>query len=753
MTESGGPVSNNSDFATLDTVSLRRVKKVFLEAIPLQKISRWRSTAKMERCRLTDEDSHPPGARIAFSVCSMWTATSALSTSRWGTDRMLSVKPIINDNVCDFDTSLPEFKGIVVDDQTTRYADVFCDHHDERLLSSVCAYAFPHLNANLCTGAAVESVVLLLTGTAEFASSSVAELQELAAYLIVFASGHGRWVDRSSEQIAKTVFARMVDESKQPIERCIDAALLRARSWLRFANVPDEIRKLCQLLRVTNKSTYHIICVAWTLHLTVGDGWFVSAGTLPRDLRRHGIAKAASERTIRAVLERMRAMGVVEIVEVGDRRRCHTYRFVCTTFSVELTPFVSLSGEEAYCDPADVLRPYFDGTLLYPDGSPLANLILQDQTLEVLSPEGNNIAAAISTPNIAAARYRMADAEAVKRDARGRWEDLYRDRGIVTLKRTSGKKNYDCPCCGKKNAALVKEDGGMLCHRCRESENGLKCGDGFDVIQKFRKLNFLDAVMLAAEYFDVVGDVRIRDRNERHVRSPSAVIESYATNKGLTVEELSHYGMTAETVTVNTYEPAVGWKISNEVCQMPLRDSSLKAKTYIQLGTGNGRLKKGLCYAGSGDAIGQGAYMPNDFQIDDGKPVLLLQGCKDCCKAWGEYRDRGVHFVGLQDDRVPSSLVAACVGRKVVAIPDCDAAGRTSARQHARQLQKAGVKCEVVDLAPLRNDKSGIRELLRTPEGSRAFNDLLQSLTRTPASRERMLISSAASNDYYEQGY
>lgn len=608
-------------------------------------------------------------------------------------------------------------------------AACFQSEYNGRGLSVVDNIAAACLSVNESTTGALSAAAWQLLSVDEFAGYSREEQRELSAYLYDFAQGIGRKPPERFEDFAERVW-QYTSSDINPPHRCLNAAIWHARDWIRGKDVPPELNCIASKLNIDDDRRFLILCIMWALQQRNGDGWFIASRSLEDSVKEHGIVVNLPGRTVRHFMDKCRKEGIIErMTDAVFVKRCGLYRFSAVAVS-EMTPDLSLNRVLHFVQPSTVLAPYYQAGLTFFPPSSLASLRESKATGNSPSPYRDNNIVAIQSlaQNIVAMgskRYQNADKDEVMRAACGRWFESIEYIAKVDLERGRGRgRSGTCPSCASKKCFILWDNGGGRCFKC-----GVLGSDGFALLQKLTGMRFHEAVVAVAEYLDVPGRVVIQDRRN-NIQHGKATIDNIkqqvADLKNIPEAALDHYGAYA----VERDHQYNNVTLQNAVMRVPMRRAEdLKESAYLDLGVDCALLQKGCCEAGCGDRIA--AYLPDDWRHDDGKPVVLCHGPKDAMAAWAAAGpDSGIHFIGLQiTGNVPADLLATLAGRDVTVTHDCDGSGRSDAQRCLGQISQIETsRLHVTDLSPDRNDKEGIRELLRTIDGSAAFDGMVRDI-------------------------
>ncbi len=319
-------------------------------------------------------------------------------------------------------------------------------------------------------------------------------------------------------------------------------------------------------------------------------------------------------------------------------------------------------------------------------------------------------------------RHSNADRADVAAAAEGKWPEVIESEVGCDLEKRTRAKSMTCPQCKKKNKATLYPNGRMMCFVC-----GTIGSDGFEVLMKLKGWIFHQSLTAVARHFGVEGKRQPQrmtvtaTKKKEYQRDDSNlddIMDRVAEMKHISVEGMQHYGVVP---TWRRHSPrGKNTIIRNAVARFPMRRLDGTQTSYLDIGVGCRSLKKGLMPDGPPDIQ---AYLPNDYDVEDGKPVVLTEGPKDPIRAW-ELSD-GVHAIGLQCESLPDELVQNMRGRRVLIPPDADKTGRDKARKWEQQLQSYGVDVRVIDMDPGRTDGAGIREY--ATEDEHAVRSLLAS--------------------------
>lgn len=623
-----------------------------------------------------------------------------------------------------------------------------------RGLSVVNNIAAACLKVNESTTGALSSAAWQLLSVDEFAGFSREEQRELSAYLYDFAQSIGRKPPESFQDFAERVW-QYTSSDITPPHRCLNAAIWHARDWIQGRDVPPELRCIARALGIDDDRRFLMLCIMWSLQQRNGDGWFIAPKSLGDSVRVHGIDVDLPGRTVRHFMDKCRKEGIIErTTDAVFAKKCGLHRFRAVAVP-DTIPDLSLTSALRFTQPSPVLAPYYQAGLTFFPPASLSSLRESQAAGNSPSPyRDNNIVANGSlAQNIVAmgsGRYENADKDAVKRAAYGRWVEIFEDIANVDFERGRGRGVWcTCPSCGAKKKFTLWENGGGYCLKC-----GVLGLDGFALLQTLLDISFHESVVLVAEYLDVPGRVVIQDKRD-NVHHGKATIDTIrqqvADLKNIPEAALDHYGAYA----VERDHQHKNVTLWNAVMRVPMRRAEdLKESAYLDLGVDCAMLQKGCCEAGCGDRIT--AYLPDDWRHDDGKPVVLCQGPKDTMAAWAAAGpDSGIHFIGLQITRnVPADLLAALASRDVTITHDCDPSGRSDAQRCLRAVRTVDTaRVEVVDLAPDRNGKEGIRELLKTVDGQEAFHSMVDRIRQRNGDVPPLVPQGAGSSEYYDLGF
>jgi 5S rRNA maturation endonuclease (ribonuclease M5) len=610
-----------------------------------------------------------------------------------------------------------EFQGTGAESETL--AAEFSAEFDQSQLTIICNVASQFLAATKCKTAAIVTTAYYLRSLNEFMGPSIGDLRRITAYQYEYAVGAGHTPHEDFDGVAECVLNDYENE-KNPWHQSIDAAILDAREWIHGSSVPPEIRYVLQKLRIRTKRHHVAICVAWALQQRNGDGWFIDSKGFADDLARHGIDCGVDGRSVREVLKLMRVRELTDMVEDYDFcQRCMTYRFMTPTH-LDVPETWDLSrGAVQFTTPTEALTPFYSGLIPVPTAGPLSGIAVAAAvtgTHDDSSPvrDQSHSGGLATGQHIVADRHSNADRADAAAAAEGRWPETIEELTGRDLEKRTSAKSMTCPQCGKKKKATLYSDGGMICFCC-----GKIGSSGFDVLSAVMGWSYHQSVTAVARHFGVEGKrqsqrmtVSARKKHE-FVKDDSNlddIMGRVAAMKGISVEGMQHYGVVP---TWREYSPHRNLLLKNAVVRFPMRRLDGTQTSYLDIGMACRKLRKGLMPDGKPDIQ---AYLPNDYDADDRKPVVLTEGPKDAIRGW-ELTD-GVHVIGLQCGHLPKELVKNMRGRRVLIFADADKAGRENARRWEQLLQSYGVDVRVIDMDPGRTDGAGIREHAEADEDS-----------------------------------
>jgi len=583
-------------------------------------------------------------------------------------------------------------------------------------LTTVSNIASQFLAATDCKTAALVTTAYYLRSTTDLAGLSLRESRCMAIWLHQHATNLGYQIHESADELADRIEAHYLDQ-QYAWHQSIDAAIYRARDWIWGHDVPPEIRYVLHQCGIRTRRFHVVICVAWALQQQ-GVDWFFDSAGLAEHLGRHGIDCGLDGRAVREVLRIMRDCGVIEITAPSEfARRCARYRYSLPPEIDAPDEVVLTRGKIQKSSISEALMPIYAGALSPPSGLPLT------ETLALPAPHGDpspqrdqsHSGGLSGGQHIVADCHINADRADVLEAAVGREIEIVEELASVDLERSGSNKAMTCPSCRKKKKLVANRTGGLHCYRC-----GRLGGNVIDVLMRLQGWTYHESLTAVARYLDVRGEqrpdrtvmtARRRQVPQRDDSTLDDIIERVAAAKGVTVAGLQHYGAAPAW---RDYQPRRNITLRNAVARIPLRRPDGTQTSHIDIGVACRSLRKGLCPSGEHEA---GVYLPDDYDMHDERPVVLVEGAKDPIKAW-ELSDGAYHAIGIQGGYIPPELAQSMQGRTVIIIPDCDQTGRRNAERWRDWLLRYGARCEIRDPDPARTDGAGIRELAAEDEAA-----------------------------------
>ncbi len=574
-------------------------------------------------------------------------------------------------------------------------------------LSMVRNIASQFLAHDPCKTGALVTTAFYLCSTAEFVGPSMNETESIAHWLHAYATNLGYQIHESADELTERILNHQA-KHKNPWHHSIDSAIYRARCWILGEDVPREIRYVAREAGIRSKARYAVLCVAWALQ-EQGDSWFIHSDGLEGHLQRHGILATLSGRTVRAVLGILSELGFTQ--ETADSsgpsgaRRCKEYAFSLPVDFAAPDELVFRRGgiEKSSFSPS--LKPIYEGCLSPPSCVPLAAVTAAPAAFKHSPPSRDKTHGGMLQVGQRMVEHRFQSAAKADVLEAGRGKEMWVLSQLAETKnKISARATYaECPCCRKPKKLGVLANGNLGCVKTKRQFNVI------DAIAEFNGLSFYEALGRVAELLRVEGKPRVRALKASHkpksvphetCTTLETVADEYANLKGITAAGMEHYG-------------AISTLIDGTPCiQAPLRTADMTPVSTFTAGLRNSMWQKGFLPKGK---MPDSAFLPNDFDAKDGKPLPILSGIKDPVRVW-ELTSGGVHAIGIQCSRMPPDIVAAARGRAVVIIPDCDPSGRRDAHRWANVLKANGATCVVRDWDRTRNDSSDIRDFAKEDE-------------------------------------
>ena len=323
------------------------------------------------------------------------------------------------------------------------------------------------------------------------------------------------------------------------------------------------------------------------------------------------------------------------------------------------------------------------------------------------------------------------DAQAVKRQANGRWiEILERVGNIPSHILNSPSQQFPCIKCGGNTRLRafddVNETGGMVCHHC-----GAR-GDGYAVLQWSLGVDFKESVKLVAEYLGLtatkattgqaptVPEISISENfpaPDQFAMNPIAgnFLQLVCDWKKIRPEDAKRFG--AEFTFHGT----------EKVIRFPFYGPDGEKCSHFDIGgpdCTDDTLKKG------GNATGKrtGIFLPDSRRPQPGETWHVVEGVKDAAALLG----RGYLAAGLPGKQFPKHFKPTLFqGVHIVIVPDLDKAGQDGANNTAKALSEFAASVKIARLPGEIKEDHGedVRDILQRENGEQLVREAIANAT------------------------